>query len=370
MVHEDWDRLVETIYDAALEPERWDDWLRRYSGLNRGAGMYLGQSNLSEFGLGDIWTFRMERGGWRAVETSAQVVGKGETVTAVAAMPLYRTFTRTDVIPDERMENDPLMSAFLDANGYWHVKASKVQADSAVATVFFMALPKQHPFSHEETERFGLLARHLGRAMRIHRRLTQKSEPAVGLRRMLDQLVFGVILVDRNLQVVYANASAEAALEKGQGLRRRGRYLSCRSRSVLEKLTKTVRSIADGAFEADVAVPRSLHEPPLGLHLMPLRGEATSRLAPRAEVAIFLLDPGAMPPEPSVAMLRLVHDLTDTEARVAVLSARALRPIEIAEALGVSENTIKTHLRSIFHKVGCRTQAELVRLVLCLIPPA
>jgi DNA-binding CsgD family transcriptional regulator len=36
---------------------------------------------------------------------------------------------------------------------------------------------------------------------------------------------------------------------------------------------------------------------------------------------------------------------------------------EIAEALGVSEPTVKSHLRRLFDKTGTRRQADLVRLV-------
>jgi DNA-binding CsgD family transcriptional regulator len=34
-----------------------------------------------------------------------------------------------------------------------------------------------------------------------------------------------------------------------------------------------------------------------------------------------------------------------------------------AEALGISETTVKTHLRNLFQKTDCRRQADLVKLV-------
>jgi DNA-binding CsgD family transcriptional regulator len=40
----------------------------------------------------------------------------------------------------------------------------------------------------------------------------------------------------------------------------------------------------------------------------------------------------------------------------------------IAEELSVSVTTVKTHLRHVFEKTGTHRQAELVRLVLSLVP--
>jgi DNA-binding CsgD family transcriptional regulator len=40
--------------------------------------------------------------------------------------------------------------------------------------------------------------------------------------------------------------------------------------------------------------------------------------------------------------------------------------VETASALGVSANTIKTHLRRVFEKTGTTRQAELARLMASL----
>ena len=42
---------------------------------------------------------------------------------------------------------------------------------------------------------------------------------------------------------------------------------------------------------------------------------------------------------------------------------------EVAPVLGVSEPTVKAHLRSIFDKTGARRQADLVKLVAAYVNP-
>jgi DNA-binding NarL/FixJ family response regulator len=48
------------------------------------------------------------------------------------------------------------------------------------------------------------------------------------------------------------------------------------------------------------------------------------------------------------------------ESEVAAFLAQGLRNRDIAGALWVSENTVKTHLKSIFQKMSVRSRAEAI----------
>nr|WP_283815780.1 helix-turn-helix transcriptional regulator [Bradyrhizobium lablabi] len=55
--------------------------------------------------------------------------------------------------------------------------------------------------------------------------------------------------------------------------------------------------------------------------------------------------------------------LTQAEARVALASSSGKTMFETAQLLGLSPNTIKTHLRRVFAKTATGRQAELARLM-------
>ena len=57
----------------------------------------------------------------------------------------------------------------------------------------------------------------------------------------------------------------------------------------------------------------------------------------------------------------LPDDLTPREAEVLKLIAAGLSNAEIADALVVSDATVKTHINRIFHKTGARDRAQAVR---------
>jgi DNA-binding CsgD family transcriptional regulator len=56
--------------------------------------------------------------------------------------------------------------------------------------------------------------------------------------------------------------------------------------------------------------------------------------------------------------------MTPAECRVALLLSDGRAPREIAEMVGVSFNTVRSQIKSIFAKTNVKRQGELIRLLL------
>lgn len=79
----------------------------------------------------------------------------------------------------------------------------------------------------------------------------------------------------------------------------------------------------------------------------------------------FIMDPDHQrSADIDVAALQHIYGLTATEARVAALVAESRSVAEIAERLGSTAYTVRTHLRHIFEKTGTERQVDLVHLLL------
>ena len=77
----------------------------------------------------------------------------------------------------------------------------------------------------------------------------------------------------------------------------------------------------------------------------------------------FIADPDTLPVLPT-EQIRGLYGLTAAEAEVALAVLDGEGVGAIADGLGISVATARTHLHRIFEKTGTKRQAELVRLIL------
>ena len=66
----------------------------------------------------------------------------------------------------------------------------------------------------------------------------------------------------------------------------------------------------------------------------------------------------------------MVYGLTPAECRVALLLSDGRAPQEIAKMVGVTQNTVRSQIKSIFSKTGDGRQGELIQLLFRHSEPA
>ena len=83
-----------------------------------------------------------------------------------------------------------------------------------------------------------------------------------------------------------------------------------------------------------------------------------------APVAAVMLVPADATPALSIPALQALYGLTETEARVLERLVAGDTLDVCARSLGVTRETVRSHLRAIFSKTGVGRQSDLIRLVL------
>ncbi|MGH6734636.1 MAG: helix-turn-helix transcriptional regulator [Methyloceanibacter sp.] len=89
-------------------------------------------------------------------------------------------------------------------------------------------------------------------------------------------------------------------------------------------------------------------------------------MAGEPSVIVMIRDTAAR--TPSTVVLRQTYGLSEREAELAAALQQGADLAHAAEALQISHNTAKTHLKAIFLKTGTRSQSQLARL-LAGVPP-
>jgi DNA-binding CsgD family transcriptional regulator len=216
--------------------------------------------------------------------------------------------------------------------------------------------------------RMGLLVPHFQRAVAIGRLFDQRKAAESALTETLDYVEAAVFLVGTDGLIVFTNATAKAMLDEATLVREENKSLH----AVAPKTDHILRDIFAAAAKGDasvgvrgVAVPLvSPSEDQWFAHVLPLTSgnRQQAGLAHAAVAAVFIRGKAPDAPLPLESVARL-YKLTASEIRVldAVLKVGSVKAM--AEMLGLSQATVKTHLHNVFRKTAMRRQIDLVKLL-------
>ncbi|HET7714029.1 MAG TPA: helix-turn-helix transcriptional regulator [Bauldia sp.] len=118
--------------------------------------------------------------------------------------------------------------------------------------------------------------------------------------------------------------------------------------------------IADDGVRS-IPVPAREERPPVILHLLPMRGAAHDIFA--SATALVIVTPVVSREVPTADVIQGLFDLTPAEARVARALGNGETTLEIADAAGRSDETVRKQVKSVLAKTGLHRQADLVGLL-------
>jgi DNA-binding CsgD family transcriptional regulator len=181
------------------------------------------------------------------------------------------------------------------------------------------------------------------------------------IRATFDKLGAAIFVLAHDARILFANTAAEEVLAEGKLLRAQDGYLRGRDMPATTRLRHAISGVA----RSDRDASRSFQDLALTLRSDNQPAAVGSILAlpsPEGTAVLFVsqADRGGRYPE---AALRVAFGLSLIESRVAERLAQAATPSDIALALDLSINTVKSHLRRIYKKTGTEGQAGLQRLI-------
>ena len=224
------------------------------------------------------------------------------------------------------------------------------------------------PVDDRMRRRFELITPHVRRSMLIGKVIDLHRIEAAALADALDELASGMFIVDAIGRIIHANVNAHRLIAEADVLRAtKGRIAAVDpqgSRSLLE--------VFMAAKSGDAAVGKKGIALPLTgrtgeryvAHVLPLTSGARRKagVSYSATAAVFIRKAGLDLPSPPEAVAKQFK-LTSAEVRVLFAIVQIGGVPEVAPVLGISEQTVKSHLHRIYGKTDTRRQADLVKLV-------
>jgi DNA-binding CsgD family transcriptional regulator len=365
--------LIGEIYDAALDPALWP----RVQGLICGrvhghASTLYWQDSVRQ--TGNVYYQVGISPDYERLYFE-KYIGMNPLYPALPFLEVGGVHTVADLLPYDEMRKTLFYKEWLRPQGFLDVAFSNLEKSITTSVVFTIIRRERDGMVDDEMLRqLRLIMPHIRRAALIGKVIDLKTMEAASLADSLDGIVAAMFIVDAAAYIAHANASGHAMLANGSLLRSLGGKLAAND----SEAERALYSVFAAASNGDIAVGARGFAVPLTArngeryvaHALPLTSGARRQagIAYAATTAIFVTKAELNLSSPTETIAKL-YKLTPSEIRIllAVIEIGALPAV--ADALGISKETAKTHLNSVFSKTNTHRQADLVKLVAEYINP-
>jgi DNA-binding CsgD family transcriptional regulator len=366
--------LVGDIYDAALDPALWP-------GVLVGACEFVGASAASLASHDMIQRGTTVFYNWGFDTGYAKIYAE----SCCRINPFFPTAIFFDLetvhapVPECVAREEFCRSRFarewVAPQGFVDLLVSNLEK-SAISCAGFWVFRRFHEgFADDEMRRrFALVVPHVRRALAIGQVIDLKKIEAAALADSLDTLPAAMFLVDALGRIVHANLCGHSMASEGNVLNARSGKLSAFdsevNRALLDAFTAAGRGDGSMGRKGLAVALKARDGSRYVANVLPLtsgarRGAGTLYSAVATVFVHKAVLDLASPPEAIANEFKL----TPRELQVLFAIVEVGGVPEVAEVLGVSAETIKTHLGRLFGKTGTSRQADLVKLVAAFSNP-
>lgn len=376
--------LVGHVYEAAADPDHWDEFLAVLERIYPDARVTLfGHDNgCPTARLGFARNYAADD--LRAY--AEHYVRCSPYVLRAAAVPVGEPIRYETLIDDAELAGTEYYNDYLRPRRLGHYGTGLlIERDGTRGTLARRPTVLSLADHRNDAERrarqlrlLALLAPHLKRAFGMHRVIRAQKANGEAAQAAFDQWAHAALVLDASGRVVLMNRSAELLLQRPHGLwlgrdRRLCSIDETKTRALelaVKKCATIATAIEPDAPPADLdglTLPRISVAAPLRVMLapMPFLGGGDASGMGAGSVLLLLLDPDNVRRTP-IGWLARQFGLTPSEQRLAEAIINGLPLDEAAEQIGIRLTTARTRLKLIQTKTGCRRQVDLVRLALSM----
>ncbi|MGI9309593.1 MAG: helix-turn-helix transcriptional regulator [Gammaproteobacteria bacterium] len=276
------------------------------------------------------------------------------------------SIARESGLPNHEIDGDS-KSSLLDPR----LMIALLDTDPARILMIFERAEETPPWDEADRERTRTLLPALYKSHLVHKRLVQLANKLDMANKVVEASTRGRIVLTPEGIILRANPMAQDVIDRGNGFSKDfdGRLVILDARASLEFYTelKRIRSAPlslvgtinwNKSFrKTDGTGTYQVYMRAFGLEEWRLESNAHDRF-----VIIFIGDP-EQASRPNIEQLQNFYDVTAAEAKVLLAMFDDNDVNVTAAALNVSVNTVRSHLRTIYAKLGVNDKTELVRML-------
>lgn len=378
MISDKENQIIELIYDAGLKPDLWEKVLEeitKFTHSSTAIYTYMDQlnpsnnfvfsHNIPREGLENYQKENLDVIDMRLHGERMKQIGVGRSYS-IDSRP-YATTQDTDAQKFYELCLKPsnicyLNGVLLEHGPYkWAMFAIHRPQDTR----------KYTPTDAKIIERF---AKHIRRSLQIYRQISESRQENENYLQLIEKIKVGVVFLNEKNELQYSNQFAQKILNQTTSIwiDQRNHFKTIQNyQAELEKIIWVTlnQALNEGQSEEKggvICIPQTNAEPAIMLTVVPLGRVIQSEIIKSHKmVAIFISQVNA---EKSLSskILKDMYMLSPREIQICELFLNGLKLEEISLKCQITMNSMRTYMKTIFSKMNCCSQADLMRLLLNL----
>lgn len=368
--------LLEVLYSAPLQQERWVQFLALLSQHTGSEASVLLCANSRQ-----ALSVSAQAGSVRFDDQaySERYAGTDPFRGPVLRNSLCGVFQGDELLPNEGLLLTDLYRDLLAPIGLRYTTHVVLTVNVRRLEVVTIARTLDQGAMHEDCNRLlNLLLPHVQKALEIRQVLGVAQHHLAGAEAMADASATPTFLLTRTGRLLHLNVAGRTLLEQGDALTVRDGALTATHAGCREPLRRLFHDAAlpdcpnwpSSTFDKPAhafSLERSSGLQPLQLLASPL--PPGNRQHSKADLVLLVTDPGQPVNYPD-GVLRALYGLTPAETEIANGLLTGYTLDEIACLRKVSIGTVRQQLKTIMSKTGVSRQSDLVKLLMTLPPAA
>lgn len=355
--------IVSLVYDGVENLQSWKTLMSQLSAATGSRDACLLIASRSVRGVHHLITNNED-----PVATGQIHVDSVMTVNPYLDVHLPSPISADEMMPAGEFLRTDLYQRFLQPLNIRHLlSCDALRSDSMCAVLTLERNEDQAAFGDREKGLLALLAPHIGRAIRLREQQQHGSYMWRLFEDVMAKLTIACVVLDGRGRIASLNRHARELLGNSEWLRIQGDRLSCSAALDGRSLTRAI-DLALAAHRnrcrSQRGIALQLGSGPGGgifdIVVRPLVRDELLESGEQPAVMIYINDvrESAIDLDPEILMG--MYGLTRCESRVAALLASGTGLEEMTQSLEVSINTVKTHLRGVYEKLGINRQSQVV----------
>ena len=350
------ERAIELCYDLIAAPQKWAGALDNLAHSLGAVACQIQPHELSERPFGQVRSSHA----WRIRERWQKNLDWVKPVYEPRGDHLvrqgYRAVLQSQLFTDEEISHSRFHQEITRPVGCLHWACGIFQVeDRTWCLPFFRG---SEPFDRDILEHIAEIAGRMARIVSIAEKVARAS--AENEVTTLESAGCAAMLIDRNGRVTRVNHLAEDLFCKDFGIRN-GRLWTSANASLerLDHFMAEIERTQNNAEPLPAPVIIARHGAPwLLIEAMPVTSDSNDIF--EGCRALLVVSDLSRPSMTDAALLSLVFGLTSAEARLAAAICEGQDLNAASATFGVSRETLRSQLKTVFAKTGSRRQAELV----------